>query len=241
MKIDKTNNYDQFSLILGNRQLNPTHLKHLEASILKKNMLDVNPIIVNDDNEIVDGQHRLEVARRNNLTIYYARVNSNSSLPEVQLLNANLRNWTMQDYLNSYIELGNDDYVKLKEFCDFYQLPISVSMHLLSGKTATHAIQEFVHTFKEGKFKVVGLKKAIDMAEKLMLVKPYVEGPAWKDREFLRALQLALKKVGSKRLIKKLSTSGFKIHRQLGTKEYLRVLEDIYNHRLREESKIRFF
>src|SRR3990167_6910002 len=127
MKVYKTTEYDQFKTITGNRNLNKTHLTRLTNSIISKNMMEVNPVIVNEEMEVIDGQHRLEVAKQNNLPVYYTKVNSHSSLREVQLLNANLKGWTLQDYMNSYISLGNRDYKILQDFIDRYEIPTMIA------------------------------------------------------------------------------------------------------------------
>ncbi len=241
MQINKTTDYKKFGTINGNRNINQTHLKHLAASILQHNMLEANPIIVNSKMEVIDGQHRLEVARSNNLPIYYTTLPNGVNLVEVQLLNANLKAWSMNDYLESYIALGNHDYQILKDFCEMYQLPISISAPLLVGAKTTKRDSENIQVFKMGQFKVKRLKQAMVLAENLNSVKPYVEGAIWRDRNFLSALQSAFEIVGTKKFLKKLVKSPVKLRRQIGVKEYLRSLEDMYNWKLRESNQIRFF
>lgn len=241
MQIQKTTDYGRFSRIVGNREYNPTHLKHLASSILKRNMLEANPIIVNEKLEVIDGQHRLKVAEENNLPIYYITIPNGVNLAEVQLLNANLRTWNMYDYLESYIALGNHDYQILKDFCDLYQLPISIAMSLLEGKAIKRKQIEGIHLFKTGQFKIKKVKQATVLAENLNSVKPYVEGLIWRDRNFLTALQVAFEKVGTKKFLKRFAKSSVKLRRQMGVKEYLRSLEDMYNWHLGKNNQVRFF
>lgn len=246
MQLYKTTNYDKFSHISANRQLNSTHLKHLTASIAKINLLSANPIIVTEDFKIIDGQHRFEVARKNNLPLYYVMVDRVHDLQEVHLLNANNRSWSMQDYLNSYIELGLEDYKVLKEFCDMYSLPISLSMNLLCTGEGSDSISSvkrntLVQDFKEGRFKITKMRQATEMAENLSFIKPYVEGVIWKDRNFLTALKRAIKKVGVQKLLDKIEKHKGKITRQANPKEYLRQLEEVYNYKLQESNRVRFF
>jgi hypothetical protein len=243
MKLNKTRDYDKFQFINGNRNLNLTHLKHLENAILSENLLAANPIIVTKNWEIIDGQHRLTVAKNNNLDIYYLEVEGQSSLQQIQMLNANQKNWSMEDYINSNIALGNEDYKILKDFMEMYNFPVSIAINLIGGVNAKMDAnkKDNMKNFKDGNFKVKSLKKGIQMAEDLMLLKPKTKDNAWKDRELIRALQVAFKKVPSKQLIKRILSSSQYITRQFGMKEYLRTLEDVYNFRLTEKNKIRFY
>lgn len=243
MQIKKTTDYELFKYIVGNRSIDEGHVKRLEKSILQKNMLHLNPIKVNAKFGVLDGQHRLEVAKKNNLAIYYIKITEFTSLEDIIRLQTQAE-WQLKNYLESWILRGIEDYSILENFCNTYDLPITVSVNLLLGNhpVTTHGhSKSVVQIFKEGQFRVKNLKKAMDLADKLVLVKPYVDGQIWRDRSFLSALQKAFSKVGSMRFLKKLETTGIKVRKQMGVKEYLRVLEDIYNHRLREGNKIRFF
>ncbi len=59
----KTFDLEQFKPLHGNRQVNFAHVKRLVDSI-KDNGYLLNPITVNKNNEVIDGQHRLEAAKQ---------------------------------------------------------------------------------------------------------------------------------------------------------------------------------
>ncbi|MEK6878376.1 MAG: ParB/Srx family N-terminal domain-containing protein, partial [Nanoarchaeota archaeon] len=71
MKIEKTTDYKMFKKLKGNRNIYKPHLNGLIQSIQEENLLQYNPITINSDMEIVDGQHRLEAAKILKLDIYY--------------------------------------------------------------------------------------------------------------------------------------------------------------------------
>lgn len=238
--MNKTKDYDMFDKVKGNREVNEPHLKRLQESILENNLLFANPIIVSGDYAVIDGQHRLEVARKNNLDIYYIIVPDKEALKVVKKLNTRVKSWSLGNFIDSNIELGIVDYQILKDFSKKYGITPSIAADLLQGKTSGYTRSHASAELKEGNFKIKGLTGAIKLADALVLVRPYV-GNAWKDRAFLKALQLAFKVVGSKKMVKRLSTSPLKIVRQAGVKEYLRNLEEIYNHHLTEASRVRFF
>jgi len=130
--IQKTTNYDLFKTVRGNRTINTNHLAKLTLSVAKKNLLEYAPIMVNESMEVIDGQHRLEVARQQNLPIYYTIV-PRAGLGEVIELNTTLRNWKLVDFVDSMIVQGNPDMKYLREFCDDYSISITQGLKLHVG------------------------------------------------------------------------------------------------------------
>lgn len=98
-----------------NRQVLEQSVRHLMASIQMKDMLKLRPIIVNKNMEVLDGQHRLEAAKRLHKPVYYT-IDDKSEVQDVILLNANQKNWAMEDYLNFHYNQANSPYVELKNF-----------------------------------------------------------------------------------------------------------------------------
>ena len=73
--------------------------------------------------EVIDGQHRIDAAKEHGLGVYYSIVNG-YGLQEVQALNAVGKKWTTNDILDSYCELGNENYIRLKKLKDYYNYPV---------------------------------------------------------------------------------------------------------------------
>ena len=61
IRVMKTNDYSMFTKIDGNRQIDKKNVNNLIESMKEK--LLVCPIIVNEDNQIIDGQNRLEALK----------------------------------------------------------------------------------------------------------------------------------------------------------------------------------
>ena len=108
-----THDLSVFKIIDGNRNINLGHVERLVKSI-KDNGFLKTPIIVNKFYEVVDGQHRLEAAKKVNSQIYYIKVDD-YDLNTAITLNANSSNWSLIDYVRSYCDLGFKDYIKLNE------------------------------------------------------------------------------------------------------------------------------
>lgn len=70
-QILKTSSYTRFNSMRGNRKVSERHVRSLVNSISNRNLLAANPILVDEAMNVIDGQHRLEAARKLNTPIYY--------------------------------------------------------------------------------------------------------------------------------------------------------------------------
>jgi hypothetical protein len=136
--IKSTTDYDQFIFRTDNREkknsltpVDETHVKRLVESITECNLLHMQPIIVNEKLEIIDGQHRLSAAKRLGVEIYY-QVVPNLTARDIILMNIS-KGWTLGDYLNFYVENGYPEYIKMKEFMKRHEVPLTVAMQMLSS------------------------------------------------------------------------------------------------------------
>lgn len=121
-EVYETNNYDIFKRIPGNRKVNPTRVKEIAAD-MTENGWKYGPILVNRNLEILDGQHRVQSAKSTQTPVRYLVING--GIDDVQGAN-NSMVWKMIDYILSYIERGNQNYVRLyevmKKYSATYQL-----------------------------------------------------------------------------------------------------------------------
>jgi hypothetical protein len=146
VKIIKTRDYNIFKTQPGNRPLLKSDIKKVADKIAERNLLDYHPILVNHKMQVLDGQHRLAVARQNNYPISYIKLKGD--LKTTQNINTTGKAWTVRDFLNSYVQLRNPDYLAFKKLLDKYQfLTISQLIGLYSG-AQNHG--ESVGKFKEG-------------------------------------------------------------------------------------------
>ncbi len=128
-KVFKTKNLNQFKKLIGNRNLSQGQILRLEKSILENNLLAINPILVNKDMSVIDGQTRLEVARRNNLEITYI-IADNIGINEAMQLNKVVATWKPLDHLNTKVMNKDPEYVKFNNFMNKYpKLNIQKNLH----------------------------------------------------------------------------------------------------------------
>lgn len=234
--IKKSSNYEQFGTLNGNRELKELRVQKLMKSIQEKNMLEENPVIISTG-KVIDGQTRIEAAKRLKIPFYYIE-REGANIDDVRRLNIYSSPWTINDFMDSYIKLGNEDYMILRDFTKKYNLPISVGVALLSSGDAKSG--PHLNYFKAGKFKVTHLKDADEKASALMKIQPYTEGHIWRTRDFISALIRVWSKVDKDKFQEKVTSRGVLIRTRITVKDYLRDLEDIYNHGLKE-NQIRFY
>lgn len=236
IQIYKSKNYEQFFLIPGNRTIIEKHVRQLMDSMSEEEC--VSPIQVNEKMEIIDGQHRFTALVRLKKPIHYYIVKG-ANLKTVQKLNSYTKDWNTMEYVNSYIESGNQNYIAYKEFFDNYKLGHIVSSTLLSGCVlAGNGRGSDDKMFKNGNFKVKDLKDAIVKAEMLLEIKDYC--PTYKARSFVWAILKCWnnKDFDWKRFVNKAKYQSKKFVTCSNADQYLEVIEDVYNYNSRREDKL---
>lgn len=230
----KTDDLDLFETLQGNRKINLLHLNRLIESIKMKNLLHISPIVVNENMQVIDGQHRLHAAKDLGLEIYYV-VDDSLGLEDVQLLNSNTKNWTTDDYMHAYCELGYEDYLIYRDFKNKYQVNHTTALLFLSGSNSRQTI-----AFKSGQFQVVDLEQAERWAEMLNDFKKKYDG--FTRRSFVYAVLKMFRHedYDHDRMVERMEVSNLPIRDAVNVREYLRQLEDIYNYDFKT-NRIRFF
>jgi len=222
VKIQKTKNYDMFKFLHGNRVLDNKRIGKLTGAIKDRDLLSVRPIVINEKNEIIDGQHRLEAAKKLGKPVYYI-VGDAFTLEEVQVLNQNNRNWSAKEFLTSFVAKGNKNYTILKSFKEEFGFGIGECISLLSGKHRNYA------NFRDGGFEVTDWRKARKIARMVYDFAPFYTG--YKRRTFIYAMQLLAgnKNYNHERMMTKSKYQKNKFEDKTSVEQYLEMLEKIYN------------
>lgn len=147
-KIQSTFRYDDFKFIEGNRNID--HEDRIEKSIRKSGLL-LQPILVNQRMEIVEGQNRYIACRNMGLPIYFV-IQDDIGLDEVKNLNSASKNWTTRNYIHSFAAGDKKlDYIYIEQLMKAYpwatQSIISFATHGVTSGGGT------VSRLKDGDFK----------------------------------------------------------------------------------------
>lgn len=221
----ETTSYEMFNKIDGNRSMNKAHLKRLKDSINEESLCV--PIIVNENYEIIDGQHRHDSWKELNLPVYYMIVKG-YGLSQVHRLNNNTKDWKIADYAHSYCELGKKDYCKYQEFKERYNLGDYESIAMLEGNIRGSG--NSFNNFRGGKFKIKNWTKACGEAEEIVKYKAHYEG--WKRRSFVIAMLHLInhKDFKSSQLLSKFKKYPSKVHDCVNSEQYIEMLNKLYNY-----------
>lgn len=229
----QSTDYGMFRMIEGNRQLNELKIKRIIRDIQHGiDVLKYYPITVIEKNgrlEIHDGQHRFFISKKLKKPVHYILMKEERELSDIAKINSNVEKWSVKDYINCYIQLGNKNYGLLQKFLDDYGFSPTVSIKLLStGSPGTEAGLSTNHDFQRGHFEAKYYDKAIEFGE---ICKKFSAFPYWGDRGFVIAIHRVLQagKITMDEMVEKFERHPDMLKKQSSFKEYLFNLEMIMN------------
>jgi hypothetical protein len=237
--VNVTTDYDMFIKHDGNRKVNELNLNKLVKSMKKKTL--ISPIIVNENLEVIDGQHRLAALEKLKQPVYYVKI-SGYGLPEMQILNSVSKNWTSDDFMESYIDLGYEDYKRYKEFKVRYGFGHTETAAILQNKKSDPGSNSKIRggEFKTGDFKIGNYDYAVECAEKIEMVKPFYSG--YKRRVFIYAMMRLFDNSNYNHsvFLGKLSYQSASLVDCVSTEQYLLLIEEIYNYKNKNKVSLRY-
>lgn len=240
ISIFKTSDYEIFGTQEGNRDLAANDIKRIEKKILANNLLDYHPILVGNDYRVIDGQHRLEVAKRNNLEISFIVMEDRSSLKTTQSINTTGKAWQVRDFLKSYIALGSDEYIDFGKILEKYTFLTTSQLIELASSGDT---KKKLERFRNGDLALIDRDI---LCQNLNSINNYVNTTLKisKGTHFQRFIFLANKRgivFDHTRMATKMNSNIDIVKRIPGDPYiYAEVLGDIYNHKLSKVNKVNF-
>lgn len=147
-QVYETRDYDAFRRLEANRGVGENRKEKLIASFKAGEVL--NPIVVNEKMEIIDGQGRYEARKELGLPIQYV-VSAGSGIDECRRMNQYNTKWTEEDWVNSYVEGKNQNYIELKSVHEQTHAPYKRILRLCnkSGGDTSNTIKNGTLTFTE--------------------------------------------------------------------------------------------
>lgn len=235
--VHTTKDYSLFKPVDGNRNKNLLHLNRLKKSMSENYLFTI--LTVNENYEIIDGQHRFEIIKELGLPLNYV-VCKGYGLNEVHTLNANAKTWTASDYLEGYCNLGYKDYLIYRNFKEKHGLGHNECMYLLDGGKSmggSFALREFY----TGNFKVKDLEKAENIIEKIKMIEPYYAG--CKRRNFVYTMATLFKNPNFQftEFLQKLRLQPTAMQDCTSVDNYKVLIEEIYNYKRKNKVNLRFY
>ena len=229
-----TTDYFLFKQIEGNREKNKLQLSKLKKSISDNYLFTI--LIVNENYEIIDGQHRFEIIKELGLPLNYV-ICEGYGLNEVHVLDQNQKTWTISDYMEGYANMGYSDYIQYREFKEKHGFHHQETM-LLLGTHFNDA--RTVSNFKKGLFKIGSLKDAEALVKKILMIEPYYQGI--RRRTFMKAIVTLLNcsLFNFDEFMHKLNVQPTAMKDCTTAESYIELIEQIYNYHRRDKVNLRF-
>lgn len=238
-EILSTTNYDQFKLIDKNRPVKSSAVDLLVKSIQSRNLLHKRPINVKGDLSVIDGQHRLEAARKLCIPIYYT-INDDMVDDDMPLLNSTQRAWTYADFLNYYVKCGHPEYVKLHYFIKETRMSLTQALSMVVPHNSIEYVRfkagEFVYPTGEKLDEINAELQQIEKVKDLVRQKKMTQCAFMDTATFARAIHefLSLEGVNLEQFLGRLIIKIDFFDARSKKVDYIRMFVQIYNYRNKE-------
>ena len=241
-KFFETTDYSKFKKTRGNRPVDSAHVEQLKKLISEKDLYD--PIRVNRNMEVIDGQHTLEARKQLDLKVPYIIMDSDDPL-DVARLNTGRKNWSMENYLDQHCARNKMDYKICRNKMQQYGIAVAEMVVLLLKQTSLWS--RLVTDFKKGLFVIPagGIEHADKIGTRLMQLKKYFYGiESTKNKRFKRSMVCSYivaarhPKFDHKRFLKACQSRSSWFLTGTSTADYVAIIERIYNAGLTPKNKI---
>jgi hypothetical protein len=235
-KIEVTTDYSIFKKHESNRPIDEANLKRIIFSVKTNNMLALRPILVDQDMRVLDGQHRLEAAKKLGVAIYY-QVNQAAQSADIILLNANQKGWNLMQYVNFYAQEGNKEYIKIIEFCNKRNIKTNDYFYMLRrlGGNLSKKIKTGTYIHDNTINEVAFDQCMFHLDEVLNTIRKYrLDNCDFINKSFFKSGLMAFlitKDIDMDIFLKKIITKVNAVRRCVNIGEYMQMFVDIYNWR----------
>lgn len=236
-KIIETNNYGKFVVSPFNRDVKKT--RWLEESMKEHGWLDAYPLHVkrleNGKFEIIAGHHRYAVAQKLGIPVKYVEGKQEVSIHELERAT---NPWKLRDWLDSHIRTGKEHYIALMEYHRKTGIGISQCISLLAGYSDGSRLNNL---FKDGTFEVGDMTHANIVGDIVVFCKAYGI-PFARSKMFVAAISKVAMADGfnAATLLKKISSHLELMKKQASMKDYIDLLDLVYNRASRTKVPLAF-
>lgn len=225
----QTLTFDSLKLTKYNRaEIDYKHVNELAALIEKFGYLEYLPILALPNGAIIEGQHRYLACQKLGIECPFYVVDS---IELMLVLNTSQKPWRIDDYVNYFAELGDNDFTLLRQFCKKHHFTYFIGASILFAQEAGGNLTRAV---KKGKLIDNITPELLENADKRAA--DFIEtinniGLGNKDR-LIKALIAAIRHEGFslKKFNEKLKLQLDRIHPCNTKDSYLKMFESIYNY-----------
>lgn len=226
-EVFQTKNYEMFKFRNDNRSIRQYHVQELVNKMKEKGWIQGSYAVINEKNEVIDGQHRILAARTIGIPVSFT-IERKTSFDTIQDLNQSQVNWSKYDHVHGWVTKQNQNYIILEGFMKRYpEFKITEMMMFLSN-SFTSVTKE---TFESGRFEVRSVRVGEEWINNFRQLKPYFE-KGYNKSIFVRSLIKVMskkKEFSFDQFIHKVSIRPGSIHLCGTVDQYVEMIENIYN------------
>ena len=233
--IYETTDYDMFKPLLGNRDAKCE--KKIEESINKVGYI-FDPVIVNENFEVIDGHNRIGALKRLGLPVYFS-IEAGLDIEACRCMNIGRTNWTPIDYITSYSATGNMNYQRLMSLISEFKKHMGYEAILMMafpknglsdgrGFTARCDLREGKLIFSNDDFQLAKTRLGSSV---VLGYADYAKEHKMKQRSYWGAVSYIYQHqdVSAKEMIDKIRLSSAEIPSCLTVSDQLKYFEQAYN------------
>jgi hypothetical protein len=237
--VKSTFDYDSFVILDANRDVDEGHIRRLQRqSEDVGNITFIQPITVNENMEVIDGQHRLEVAKERGDEVFYLIV-PGLRIEDAVNMNVNHRSWTPADYAKSYSTQGNSNYQRYLDLREEFGFAHTQTVLAINGGEQPG----MQRAFRTGDM-LLPEERMEGLRERLTLMADLQEalGHGMTGAVFAAMWRtINMDSYDHPRLLQRLEWQGSTIGSFSNTTDALRAIEDVYNYRYTDANRVRLF
>lgn len=233
VELIETTDYKYFKYRKGNRHVSATKLSTMIEKIKKKNCLMDNPILVDDNFEVIDGQHRLEACKVLKIPVVYKVAIEEYVDNDVALIQTNSA-WNIYDYFDHYIAYGNGNYTLVKQFADKNSLSLPLAVRLCCSRRYNTT---WIANGELNVDRIHFAKSFINILDKLDFL------DFARTREFISAMRKIVvnEQFDLNRFEEQVDAYPERFVQKMNSQEYVKMIEEIYNHKKKHTNHVRFY
>lgn len=238
MQVLQTTDYHIFKQKLGNRHVTELGVNRVMGS-MRQGYLEI-PIDVNEDMEVIDGQHRLEACKRLELPVFYI-VRKGWGVDEANKLNVSRSNWGIRDYMISFAEQGIKKYQSFRSLSEDNGISVSITLAAWNGVSTLNSQARY--NLKNGLLKDLSTEEISMAKEKLERINEMQKYTRlWKGTNFGYAMLRLMdhQDYDHERMVGRLETERMRIDPHSTIEGFVKNLQDIYNHSYGKKNRVKF-
>lgn len=226
--------FSKFVFDASNRPIVDALVDKLEDSVESLYLLDLYPIVVTPDRIVVDGQHRLKMARGLMIPFYFLS-GEDVSIEDVAKANANTKPYTIEDACAVYTKMEMAPYVALSDFQRRHpKFTIATCASWLSSSYGRH-------TFTAGKYEISRISFAEKTAKSVEDIAQH-NARIFGSKAYRNAIETLVSTpfYDHKRMLERIANRPRMLVNCGKSDEALSVLEQIYNYNKAEYNRVSF-